>query len=148
MVTVFGDVGHPALDCGTRVLVGDILTIHDYATRRALTQAGNHLSQLALSVAGDPRDADDLAGAHLDAEVAQRRDATIVLGANILHRKHHITGLDGVLLHREDHLAANHQGSELRLGDAHRAHRGRSHPAARARRSPDRRWRAPRAVCG
>ncbi len=43
-----------------------------------LALPGQHLDQLALAVAGDAGDADDLAGAHREREVAHRRLAAIV----------------------------------------------------------------------
>ena len=48
---------------------------------RRRAQAGEHLEQLLLAVAVDPGDADDLAGAHRQADVAQCRPAAAAAGA-------------------------------------------------------------------
>ena len=83
---VLGHVGHAPLDRLAYRPVGDVLAAdHDPAAARA--EATDDLGQLALAVARDGRDADDLAGADLEVHAAQRRDALVALGFDVLERR-------------------------------------------------------------
>ena len=53
----------------------------------ARAQPGDDLGQLALAVAGDGGDAQDLAGADVERDAAQRRQAAVVLGRDVLARR-------------------------------------------------------------
>ncbi len=95
--------------------VGDLLAGHGHAAV-AGSQSRHDLGQLALTIAGDSRDAHDLAGAHLQRDAAQGRQASVVVGLDVAHREHDparsIRGsLDGL-----EHLAADHPTSQVRRG--------------------------------
>ena len=60
----------------------------------ARPEAGDDLGQLALAVAGDRRDPDDLARAHVERHLAQRRQPPVVLGRHALDREHDLARLE------------------------------------------------------
>ena len=57
-----------------------------------LALAGQHLDQLALAVAGDAGDADDLAGMDLEIDLLQRRQAVVVVGIERRKFEHDVAG--------------------------------------------------------
>jgi len=85
---------------------------------RALAQPGDRLGQLALPVARHPRDAHDLARAHLERQVIDRLEPAIADGAEVLHVEHDGAGICGRLLQGEHHLTADHQLRQLALAHA------------------------------
>ena len=54
--------------------------MHEHFAGGGIALAAEHLHQLALAVAGDAGDADDLAGAHGKVHAAQRRETLVVIG--------------------------------------------------------------------
>ena len=79
--------------------------------RRA--DAGQHLQQLGLAVAGDAGDADDLAGAQLEADIVEQPHAALVEQAEMLGLEQHLAALRRRLVELEPHLAADHQLGQL-----------------------------------
>ena len=80
--------------------------------------AGQRLDQLALPVAVDARDADDLAGADVHREPAHRVQAAIVAHPQVPHREHRLAGMRGAALDVEQHVAPDHQLGQAALARA------------------------------
>ena len=85
---------------------------------RGVALAGQDLDKLALAVAGDARDSDDLAGAQCERQVAHRRLTGIVEGIEVGDREARLArfpgprGLDGEFL-RADHGARHGVGGQV-----------------------------------
>ena len=78
-------------------------------------QPGERVDHLRLAVPVDARDADDLAGAHLERDAAHLLEAAVVVDAEALDLEQRLAGLGRGLLHPEEHLASHHQAGEARL---------------------------------
>ena len=81
---------------------GDVLAAqHDLALVWA-AQPGDGFFQLGLPVAGHPGDAQDLAAAHLEAHPAQRGQAAVVVGVQVLDARRGSAGCAGPFAHQQD----------------------------------------------
>src|SRR5690348_6512935 len=84
--------------------------------RLRLALSGEDLDQLALAVAGDPGDPQDLAAAHGERDAVAGGDAFVVESGEVAHLESHLAGLarfpggGG-----EDRAAAEHHRREVRL---------------------------------
>ncbi len=74
---------------------------------------GQRLEQLRLAVAGDARDADDLAGAHLEADALDPGHTGAIAHAQAFDLEHGCAGPSRRLLDPEQDLAPDHQLGEL-----------------------------------
>src|SRR6185312_5764570 len=85
---------------------------HDFAAGRC-AHAGDRLRELALAVAGDAGDREDLAGPQRQIDPAQRIAATIALRPEGADFEHRLADLVAALDARsERHLAPDHQRRE------------------------------------
>ena len=100
----------------TRVGIGHVQAVDGDAAAIERAQAGQHFDQLALPVALDAGYADDLAGARLQRNVAQRRLAVVILRRNVLHVEHDRPRLRLVFVNGEDDFAADHHRGQRGLG--------------------------------
>ncbi len=98
--------------------MGHVLAVDDDAPGLGGPQPREHLDQLGLAVALHPGDADDLPGAHLETHVMQGALTVFAQRGQPLHVEHDRVRRGRPLLHREDDLAAHHQGRQrvLRSG--------------------------------
>ena len=83
-----GTCARPRLAQRRRVAVrhhGERLAVEETLADGGVADAGKHLEQLRLAVAGDAGDADDLAGAHLERDFREAAHALRVDVAEILH---------------------------------------------------------------
>ena len=81
---ILGDVGDALADRLAGGGVRDVASVDPDASR-ACPQPGDHLGQLALPVAGDRRDPDDLAAADRERCAAQRGQFAVVDGLDVAH---------------------------------------------------------------
>ena len=58
-----------------------------------LLQSGDRVDQLRLAVAVHARDADDLAGSHVERDAADLLDAAVVAHVQVFDRQQHVAGL-------------------------------------------------------
>ena len=79
-------------------------------------QPGDRLDELALTVAVDARDADDLALPHLQADPVHQLDAALVDNRQIGHGQHRGARLAGLFVDLQQHIAADHQPRQLLAG--------------------------------
>ena len=70
---------------------------------------GDRLDELALTVALDAGNAEDLAGAHLDVEPVDHRVTTVVVDRERVDVDHHVTRRGVALLDLEHDVAPDHQ---------------------------------------
>ena len=77
--------------------------------------AGERVEQLRLAVAGDAGDADDLAGADVEADALDPRHALVARDHEVAHLEHRLARLRRRLLDPQQHLAADHQLGQLLL---------------------------------
>ncbi len=75
---VLGDVAEARVVVAEGVDVRDVRAVEPHAARRDRPQAAERVDQLGLAVAVDAGDADDLAGPHLERDVAHLLDPTVV----------------------------------------------------------------------
>jgi hypothetical protein len=85
---------------------------------RARPQTGDDLGELGLAIAGDGRDADDLAGTDLERRAAERRHAAVVVGADVLDAEHDRALFHGGPCELLEDRAPDHQSGELGARDA------------------------------
>ena len=93
---------------------GERLAVEEHASDGRVADAGEHLEQLRLAVAGDAGDADDLAGAHVEGHFREAADALGVDVAEILHLEQRPPRHDRLLVDAQQDAAADHQLGELR----------------------------------
>jgi len=122
-------VGHPLDDRLARGPVADLDAVHRHGARRATTEAGEDLGQLRLAVAGHAGDPQDLAGAHLEGDPPEGREAAIALRPHVLHAQHHRARGERRPLDRLDDLAADHQAGQARRRRVGDRDPGRRDPA-------------------
>ncbi len=91
------------------------------------------LDELLLAVAVDARDADDLARPHVEREPAHGLEAAVVHDVQVLHLQRELAGRRGLLVHHQQHLAADHELGQALLGGARDGHRGHLLAAAQHR---------------
>src|SRR5687767_6171806 len=90
-----------------------------------LAQANERLDQLVLAVAGDARDPEDLAAAHLQVDAGDALVAAIVLDVESLDLEDHVRGMRLAAIDDERDRAPDHELGELalvRLGGDPRTH--------------------------
>jgi hypothetical protein len=85
-----GDVGQAGGSHPTWVGVGHVLAVDEHPPRHHWPQPGYGLCQLALPVARHARDAKDLAGAHLQAEVVDSLGVSITADGESFEQKTHL----------------------------------------------------------
>src|SRR5205823_12772933 len=81
---ILGDVRDTGADRGARVAASDRATADEQRPFACGAEAGDRLGQLALTVARDACDRDDLALAHLERRAAHRGVAAIALRPDVL----------------------------------------------------------------
>ena len=78
-------------------------------------QAGHGLDELALPVAVDARERDDLAGAHLQRDAVDGGQVAVVEHVQVGDLERHVAGLALLLLDAQDDVAPDHHAREHRL---------------------------------
>ena len=81
-------------------------------------QPGHRVDQLGLAVAVDPRDADDLARAHVERDAAHLLDPAVVEDLEVLDAEERLGRLGLGLVDAEQDVAADHQPGEALLRGA------------------------------
>ena len=113
-MAVLGDVAHAEQALLADGQVRDVLPAHGDLTAAERLQTGQAVDQLRLAVAVDTGDADDLAAAHLKADVL---DGVVLMhlarDGHVLDVEHDLAGLTGGLFHMEIDAAADHHGRQL-----------------------------------
>ena len=104
------DAGADGLQGGA---VGQILLIDQQITLGDLSQAGDHLGELLLSVAGNARDAQNLALMDREGDALQRRQSLLVAGVDVVQLQDGIPGRHRRLVQAEEHLAPHHQPGQF-----------------------------------
>ena len=132
---VLGDMRDAVADRVTGRPIGDLLAVDRHAAA-ARPQAGDDLGQLALAVAGDRGDPDDLAGGHVERDPAQGRQPAVVLGRHVADRKDRGAGplrraLDGL-----EHVPPDHPPGQVGRRGLAREDAGGRHDAAAHDRDP------------
>jgi len=131
---VLGHVRDAVGNCVARVARAQRDARDRHVSGRQRPQPGERLGELALAVAGDAGDADDLAAAHRERDAAQRGQTAVALGVQVVGLEYHLPRRPGarlatVLLD----LAPDHQRRQG-LGGRARRRRGRDDaPAAQHR---------------
>ena len=115
---ILGDVADSRVEALLAALARHVLPADDNRPVRGVPEAGDRVHELALAVAVDPREPDDLASAHLEADPTHRLEAAFVEDVQILDREQRLRRLPRALLDPEQHLAADHQAREALLGRA------------------------------
>ena len=123
LMPVLGDVadarGGALADTG----VGNVMPLEDNLSRSQGLNAGKAVDQLALAVAVDAGDADDLARTALEGDVL---DGVVLVGlgghGHTLHIQNHVAGLGGLLVHHEIHVPAHHHLGQFLLAGARHVH--------------------------
>jgi len=111
-----------------RRLAGDVVPTKSDFAARGRPQPGDDLGQRALAIARHAGQADDLAGAHVEADPAQRRPFAVVLCLHVAQAEAHLVGSAGLLGRLGGQRPANHHLGQLLLGRA--LHRRRADGAA------------------
>ena len=145
-LAVFRDVPQARVEALASGLVGDVLPTGDDAPGLRLAEARQRFDELRLAVPVDARDADDLAGPHLEGDAADALEAAVFEDAKILDSQERLTGISRLLLDSEEHVAPDHQAGEAFLGGALAQDGLDRLPATED--GDDRRWRGPRRACG
>ena len=122
-MAVFGNVRDAALAPPPRIQPRERHTFERHLARheRRVDQARDGLDELALPVAFDAGDADNLAGAHVERHAIQNRAGA---GAyrEIAHAERHVAGFRGRLFDTEQYFASHHQPGQLRRARLLRLH--------------------------
>ena len=117
-------IGHPCLDHRQRRRVGEGLAGDLHFPCRGWAQTADHLSQFTLPIASHPGHANNLAGAHVQREMAQRRQLFVINRNNIVQTQAHWAWLGRRFRHLKKQLTPDHQARQFCLG----------HPLCRYRR--------------
>ena len=112
---VLGDVGDARGADGGGVERGDVTVAEPDPACGRPAGAGQHLHQLALPVALDAGDAEDLARSELERDALQRRYALVRARGQVVDRHHHRTRSRRLLVDAQQHLAPDHQRGDLLL---------------------------------
>ena len=91
-----------------RRVVGDVAPVERDAAALRRAHAAQRLDELALAVALDAGDADDLAGPHLEVEAVDGGVAAVVVDLQPLDLQHDVAGVGVTLLHLQDDAAPDH----------------------------------------
>ena len=83
------------------------------AARHGLANARDRLDQFRLAVAGNARDADDLAAAHIEGNVVDHGDAARILHRQVVDREFYRAGFCFTFLDAQQHATPDHQLCEL-----------------------------------
>ncbi len=106
------DVGHARVDGVGRIGVRDVLALERHGARRRAPQPHDGLDDLALPVAVDSGDTDDLALVHVERHAAHGLELPIVEHLQVLDAQHDIARRGWLLVDPEHDLAADHHLGE------------------------------------
>ncbi len=109
---VLGDVGDARLVDLARI-AAELLAADPDRPGIHVAHPGDRLDELALAVALDAGDGEDLARVDGEAEVIDRRVAALVADGQVRDLEHGLAGRGHVAVHDELHRAADHHGGEL-----------------------------------
>jgi len=112
---VLWNVALAGIERVARVCARDVLVSYTDTPCSRLAEAGERVDQLCLAVPVDPCQPHDLAGTHLEGNVADGLQAPVVPDCEACDAQERLARLSWLLLDPEEHLAADHQPSE-RLG--------------------------------
>ncbi len=113
VVAVLGDVGQPGLVAAIDRVLGDLAAADLDAAAVGPAQPDNRLDQLALPVALDAGDAEDLAGAHRQRHAAHRRRAARAGDVEVAHLEHGVADLGRSLLDAQQDRAPDHGARDV-----------------------------------
>ena len=114
-VAVARDVGEAGLVELPGAPAGHVGADHRDAPGARLAQAGEHLDQLVLAVAGDAGDAEGLAGPDLEVDPADDLPPAIVLGPEPAHRQDDVGRVRHAPIDRQLDVPADHQLGQVLL---------------------------------
>ncbi len=120
---LFGDVGQPVSQPPVRLPGGDVVLVEPQPAARGAAQTGDEFGQLALPVAGDPGDPQDLPRPHFQADPSDGRQAAVALSPDVVQAQPHLPLLDRRSIDAQQHLAPDHQARQfpaVRFGRARR----------------------------
>ena len=112
---VIRDVSHAAPDGFQRIAAPDLPSCHDDAPGGPASKTGDHLGELALPIAGDAGDPDDLARVDLQVDVVQRRRSELAIRADPTQLQGDLSLrlCRAFLLLGEDHFPPDHHSRQL-----------------------------------
>ena len=125
-LAVLGDVAHAGVEHLARGVVRDVLAVDLDSAAGRVPQAGERLDQLALAVAVDAGEPDDLPRPHLERDAAHRLEPAVVLDVQVLDAEQRLARLGRRLLDAQQHLAPDHQPARAPPRSRPRAGRSRS----------------------
>ena len=115
---VLRNVAEARVVVAERVDVREVVAFEAHGARRDRPQAAERVDQLGLAVAVDAGDADDLAGPHLERDVAHLLDPAVVERVQALDLEERLAGRRRLLVDAQQHLAPDHQPRQALLGRA------------------------------
>ena len=98
---------------GSRSAAGGARAVDEDFAARERANAGQRLEQFGLAVAGDARDAEDLARPQIERDVVEARDAAIVAHGEVARLQHDCAGMRGPFVDLQDDLAPDHRVGEF-----------------------------------
>ena len=115
LVPVLGNGGDSGCQCIRRGTVLDLLIPYPDAARLGRHHVHDGFHQFMLSVAVNAGDAQDLAPAHLQAEVLHPLDSTGILNGQARNREQHLTGIGLLLGNGEFYFPSHHHRGQFHL---------------------------------
>ena len=109
LLAVLGDVGDAETVDRARVVVGDVATVQRDRPALGRAHPAERLDELALAVALDAGDADDLTGAHLQVEAGDGPVLAVVVDLEAGDVEHDVAGVGLALVDLQHDAAPDHQ---------------------------------------
>ena len=99
---------------GFRLAAGDDLAVDQDFAGAERAHAGERLEQLRLAVAGDARDAEDLARAQGEGDAIDANHAPVVTHHEVARFERNLAWMGWALVDLQDHLAPDHRVGKFR----------------------------------
>ena len=117
LMAILGNMAHAGLGALTDGCIRDVPALQPDRAAGRLFESRDAVDQLALAVAVNTGDADDLARADIEADAAHGVILVYLAGHyEVFHLKNRLARLAGLFLNGELHIAADHHLGQLFLG--------------------------------